>query len=207
MCIFYKQSAPPDRLTLEDLVAQLRRTFSEDEVDVQQVMKMLESYKSLQSDWAQYAKWDPNKYTRNLVDEGNGKYNLMVLCWPCETKSPIHDHTGSHCFVKVLDGELTETRYKWPENEGAPPFETEVFHETIDNVCYMNDKLGLHRMANPSDVKGAVTLHLYIPPYGTCNNFDEKTGNRRKCQVTFFSKYGDLVSYRSNRDGPPSCGG
>ena len=21
------------------------------------------------------------RYTRNLVDEGNGKYNLIVLCW------------------------------------------------------------------------------------------------------------------------------
>ena len=22
------------------------------------------------------------RYTRNLVDEGNGRYNLIVLCWP-----------------------------------------------------------------------------------------------------------------------------
>jgi cysteine dioxygenase len=28
--------------------------------------------------------------------------------------SAIHDHTDSHCFVKVLQGELMETRYAWP---------------------------------------------------------------------------------------------
>jgi cysteine dioxygenase len=39
----------------------------------------------------------------------------------------------------------------------------------------MHDKIGLHRIANPSD-KGAVTLHLYSPPFSTCKTFCEKTG-------------------------------
>jgi len=33
------------------------------------------------ADWKKYANFDPYKYTRNLVDDGNGKFNLLVLAW------------------------------------------------------------------------------------------------------------------------------
>ena len=65
-------------------------------------------------DWQKYAHWDPFKYTRNLVSDGNGKYNLLILCWPMGKASPIHDHANSHCFVKMLDGRLDATNYQAP---------------------------------------------------------------------------------------------
>lgn len=40
-------------------------------------------------------------YTRNLVDRGNGEYNLLVLCWPPGASSSIHDHPGAHCIVRL----------------------------------------------------------------------------------------------------------
>jgi Cysteine dioxygenase type I len=42
-----------------------------------------------------------SRYTRNLVDEGNGKFNLIVLCWGEGHGSAIHDHADAHCFMKV----------------------------------------------------------------------------------------------------------
>ena len=47
---------------------------------------MMRSYTSKESEWEQYALLDPSKhYTRNLVDEGNGKSNLVgknrLLTW------------------------------------------------------------------------------------------------------------------------------
>lgn len=59
----------------------------------------------------------PHRYTRNLVDAGNGKFNLMILCWGEGHGSAIHDHSKSHCFMKMLKGELCETRYAWPTQE------------------------------------------------------------------------------------------
>uniref|UniRef100_A0A1I7WFD6 Cysteine dioxygenase n=1 Tax=Heterorhabditis bacteriophora TaxID=37862 RepID=A0A1I7WFD6_HETBA len=104
----------------------------------------------------------------------------------------IHDHTDAHCFVKILDGSLLETKYDWPKIEGEEEPLSVIERNIYDTngVSYMSDKLGLHRMENPSHSDGAVSLHLYIPPYETCNAFDERTGKKTKCLVTFFTEYG-----------------
>ena len=39
----------------------------------------------------------------------------LILVWTPGKESPVHDHTGSHCVMKVLQGSLKETLYKWPE--------------------------------------------------------------------------------------------
>ena len=54
------------------------------------------------------------RYTRNLVDAGNGKFNLMVLCWNTSQGSAIHDHHNAHCFMKILDGQSQEELFDWP---------------------------------------------------------------------------------------------
>lgn len=59
------------------------------------------------------------RYTRNLVDAGNDKFNLMILCWNEGQSSTIHDHSDSHCFMKVLKGGLTEVKYNWPQPDEA----------------------------------------------------------------------------------------
>ncbi|KAG0215523.1 Cysteine dioxygenase [Mortierella sp. GBA30] len=51
-------------------------------VDVERVQKLMTNYTSNQADWAKYALFDKSRYTRNLVDDGNGKFNLMILAWP-----------------------------------------------------------------------------------------------------------------------------
>lgn len=39
-------------------------------------------------------------YSRNLVDRGNGEFNVLILCWPEGASSQIHDHPGAHCIVR-----------------------------------------------------------------------------------------------------------
>jgi len=51
-----------------------------DEVDVMQLKKLMEGYQSSFDEWMKYAFADTSRgYTRNLVDEGNGKSNLVGL--------------------------------------------------------------------------------------------------------------------------------
>ena len=48
------------------------------DIDVIELQKLMESYASNESDWSRYALADYSRgYTRNLVDEGNGKSNLV----------------------------------------------------------------------------------------------------------------------------------
>ncbi len=63
----------------------------------------------------------------------------------------------------------------------------------LNGVCYMSDELGLHRVENPSHTEPAVSLHLYSPPFSSCNMFDQRTGHKTNCKVTFWSKYGEKV--------------
>src|SRR5438445_12997343 len=54
-------------------------------------------------------------YCRNLVRAG-AWYHVLVLCWRNGQRSPIHDHAGSSCCVRVLRGTLTETRFEFAPN-------------------------------------------------------------------------------------------
>lgn len=50
------------------------------EVDPRDLELLMRLYQSEESDWIQYAFGDPSRtYTRNLVDEGNGKSNLVSI--------------------------------------------------------------------------------------------------------------------------------
>ncbi|KAI0177501.1 RmlC-like cupin domain-containing protein [Pestalotiopsis sp. NC0098] len=187
----------------EDLVQVLKDALGEssgltsDDVDVDVLSDSMARYMSDDAEWSKYALADASRaYTRNLVDEGNGKSNLLVLVWTPGKGSPIHDHGNAHCLMKILRGSLTETRYDFPE--GTQPQEMKVKSRTTHDenaVAYMADELGLHRVSNEgSDF--AVSLHLYTPPNvakGGCWIFNEKTGKRShvpKCG--YYSAYGRL---------------
>ncbi|KAI2626243.1 RmlC-like cupin domain-containing protein [Xylaria nigripes] len=156
--------------------------LNSEDVEVQDLTHLMERYSSNPEEWAPYALSNENMpYTRNLVDEGNGKANLLVLVWTPGKGSPIHDHGNAHCLMKILHGNLTETRYDFPAGDTEKPMEikSECVHKT-NAVAYMADELGLHRMFNHgSDF--AVSLHLYTPPNVArrgCNIFNPDTGKK-----------------------------
>ena len=53
------------------------------------------------------------------MDEGNGKFNLMLLCWGEGHSSAVHDHADAHCFMKMMDGSLNEIRFAWPKSTSS----------------------------------------------------------------------------------------
>lgn len=89
----------------------------------------MEAYQSNQSDWSHYAYYDRHRYTRNLIDNGNGHFNLILLCWGQTQQSPIHDHSNSHCMMKMLAGQLVETQYSWPEEDNCTLEEEDEVYE------------------------------------------------------------------------------
>ena len=177
------------------------------DVDENDLISLMEKYTSKESHWLHYAFADPRRnYTRNLVDEGNGKSNLLVVVWNPGRGSPIHDHANAHCVMKILKGSLRETLYAVPPCEtgtmSSPGTSTPpqiVYEKTYleNQVTYISDKIGLHKISNPSNDEVAVSLHLYTPPHAAnfgFNLFDEKTGKQTHIkQAGFFSDRGKLV--------------
>jgi cysteine dioxygenase len=121
--------------------------------------------------------------------------------------------------MKILKGNLTETRYECPQHgDGEQPL-SKISQKTYkeNQVAYMADELGLHKVINEgSDF--AVSLHcewlvptysvisvdidqicvaVYTPPNvakGGCNIFDEKTGRRSHVpSCNYYSAYGQLL--------------
>ncbi|KAH6607663.1 cysteine dioxygenase [Trichoderma cornu-damae] len=195
----------PKEDRFEELVLALKEALgpssglTSEDVDVAFLMDLMRAYDGSDMQWSKYAFGDASRgYTRNLVDEGNGKSNLLVLVWSPGKGSPIHDHGKAHCLMKILRGDLTETRYAFPEKNEPEGSMTVISEKTYreNQVTYMADELGLHRVSNRgSDF--AVSLHLYTPPNVArkgCHIFDEKTGKRSHVPgCMYFSAYGQLL--------------
>lgn len=70
-----------------------------------------------------------------MVDAGNGKFNLMILCWGPGHGSAIHDHSDSHCMMKMLSGQLSEVRYAWPKAQDPKDTEEgDIFKAATDDT-------------------------------------------------------------------------
>jgi hypothetical protein len=98
--------------------------------------------------------------------------------------------------MKILRGNLTETRYAFPEGEeeeGQPMRVTSEKMHKENEVAYMADELGVHRVWNQgSDF--AVSLHLYTPPNvakAGCHIFNPDTGKKSHVKgCGLYSAYG-----------------
>lgn len=67
--------------------------------------------------------------------------------------------------MKVLAGELSETVYYSPssEEEGTQPLRVKFSNTHHANeVAYISDEIGLHRVHNPSRNQIAVSLHCKL---------------------------------------------
>jgi len=112
------------------------------------------------------------RYTRNLICI-NDEYAVMALVWNAGATSPIHAHEGSGCWVKVVKGELEETRYEVKEGYAGLLRKTRTFRQGEDAGCsYVDDEVGVHCMRNGKVDEVCVSVHLYSPPFAKCDLFE-----------------------------------
>jgi cysteine dioxygenase len=110
---------------------------------------------------ANYLIFNPQRYVRNRVHDGL-TFQALVLCWRNGQRSPIHNHRGSVCGVKVLRGVATETLFAPAPNGMILPVKS---HELpAGHICVSVDE-DIHQISN-LQAGGAdlVTLHVYSPP-------------------------------------------
>ena len=132
---------------------------------------IIRSIKLKATAFEKYASWSKECYTRNCIVDQE-KFELILICW-CEGHStPIHDHDGEECWVKVIEGEFKETIYKQNEAGELNPVKTAI--SKPNEVSYMNNFMGFHALENLSN-KRSMSLHLYAKPIRKCRVFDEES--------------------------------
>lgn len=119
-----------------------------------------------------YLRFGTDTYRRNLVHAGPA-YQALVLCWRAGQRSPIHDHAGSSCGVRVLSGDAVETVFKRTRSGMVYAVRSQM--HAPGSVCATQDA-DIHQVSNlADDGNDLVTLHVYSPPLlnmGTYSLFD-----------------------------------
>src|SRR5262249_32146687 len=117
---------------------------------------------------AAHVRYSPKTYRRNLV-RGGPWYNLWVLCWRNGQRSPIHDHRGSSCGVRVLAGVATESVSEFaPTAHVKPTFSRDL----LPGAVVGSEDNDLHQVSNlQAGLADLVTLHVYSPPLAVMGTY------------------------------------
>ena len=150
------------------------------------------------NDLSEYAFFDTTRrYTRNLISTDHQTYTLLLLCWNPYQESPIHNHPCDGCFLRVIQGQIRECRYREAtsatgalsslvyheststhQNESSATNQTtrtllECTHDSIfeaGQLTFIDDTQGYHKVG-PVGKTPAITLHLYTPPFQECRTW------------------------------------
>jgi cysteine dioxygenase len=145
--------------TLTQLFAELDRHA--DRVPLDELQRRLEQLEFGWPEFEPFVKFGSDTYRRNLMRSGPA-YHALVLCWRNGQRSPIHDHFGSSCAVRVLKGTCTETIFERTAAGHLFPTET---HELKEGCCCGSQDRDIHQISNIApDGSDLVTLHVYSPP-------------------------------------------
>jgi cysteine dioxygenase len=129
--------------------------------DLTEVLDELSRFEIDLDDLSEHVQFADNGYMRNLV-RAAPNYHAWVLCWKNGQRSPIHNHAGSACVVRVLRGTLTETLFEVAPNGHVKASFSRDFAE-----CSLlgSEDADIHQVSNlQADDADLVTLHVYTPP-------------------------------------------
>jgi cysteine dioxygenase len=129
--------------------------------DLSRLLEGLSRFEIDLDDLTEHLHFAPESYRRNLVRSGP-KYQAWLLCWKNGQRSPIHDHSGSACVVRVLRGTLTETLFEMAPNGHVKASFSRDFAE---GRMLGSEDTDIHQVSNlQAEDADLVTLHVYAPP-------------------------------------------
>jgi cysteine dioxygenase len=127
------------------------------------------------------------RYLRNLVHEGPA-YQALLLCWRNGQRSPIHDHRGSTCGLRVIRGTATETIF---ERAANGMIYATVSAELNEGLVACSEDSDIHQISNlQCGNRELVTLHIYSPPLITMGTYSLHNSIVTD-QVEFLDEYCD----------------
>ncbi len=136
-----------------------RQVESKGIVNVLELKHLFKGYSG--DDWKGISNLD--KKTGSAILIQNDQVKLSLIFWDSFQKSKKHGHPQGGGLMKVLAGNLTETRFD-------PEYPNQVigtYRYGAGDIAYIHDRLAFHTVENASIIP-AVSLHVYSPGiYGT----------------------------------------
>jgi predicted metal-dependent enzyme (double-stranded beta helix superfamily) len=96
-------------------------------------------------------------YRRWMVAEGDG-YSAILIGWPPQYHTPVHDHDGLWGIELVLCGALHVDEFQLATGE---PEEVRALDLQRDGAAIFDDATYAHACSNPSADTPALSLHVY----------------------------------------------
>jgi hypothetical protein len=122
-------------------------------------LDLVKSIKLPETEWDPFCQWKENRYTRNCISSCD-EYELMLMCWGKDHRSPIHSYDFQESWIKVLKGELTIEVYRVDREKKVAELDYEMIIRE-NEYTYLNDNMGFHRIKNSSP-ENTISLHLNI---------------------------------------------
>jgi len=144
-----------------------------DRADLGVLERMLKNLELSRNDIAPACVFGARGYRRNTIARGEW-FELLALCWRSGDCTPIHDHEGSSCAFKVIEGQGTEIRYERTASGLVCPTGRVMLDE--NTVCAAEDG-DIHQVANMQAKNvDLITLHIYSPAIKQMGTYDFASG-------------------------------
>lgn len=114
-----------------------------------------------------FRQFNSEKYVIHKVFK-NDFVELLVISWLSAQETLIHDHNGSHGVVRIFEGTITETKYKFDDEKKVQINSTnEANAGTLAGV----GEPDIHKLGNFGTEK-AISIHIYAPPLNGMNIYE-----------------------------------
>jgi cysteine dioxygenase len=183
--------------SIQDFVTELRRFPEAAFREVREIQRFLNSHPVAPESLAPYLFWDPQHYTRNLIDK-TPLYELIAICWEVGMGSSIHNHHQQNCWMAVPIGRLLVQNYRTLLEDlaaGKCKIEaTDVLEMNPAQCCAVDPHEPVHKVYNPREFnQRAVSLHIYSKPFDSCVVYSEEQGTCGEIKLSYTSVYGKKV--------------
>jgi cysteine dioxygenase len=134
-------------------------------IPVQQLEALVGSWSITAEQLGDAIQIDDGAYVRTLVFE-RAHVEVLVMAWLPGQRSPIHDHGGSACAVRVVSGAALERLYE--KRDDGRVVATGERRLTIGGVTSSFED-DIHSFGNAVEAPASrrdilVTIHVYSPP-------------------------------------------
>jgi cysteine dioxygenase len=185
------------KVPLNELVKELQKLRERDFDTVETPLEVLRENPVDPESLKGHLFWNPQHYTRNLIDKTE-LYELLAICWEVGMGSSIHNHKGQNCWMAAPIGRLAVQNYRVVEEDLASHscniVPTDMVEITATNPVAVDPLNPVHNVCNlRSFGERAVSLHLYSRPFDSCVVYSVEQRSCGEIGLHYNSMYGKLV--------------